>query len=208
MNLDAALQSLKETLILLSRNQATGRFMLSDAKLISDALVTLGDVQSVIQEEQPSDYAVLNKHELAAFKQLRDTLTVSDNQGLSNVMSLAMIRIKRLHSMGAVLYQQPEFELPIEHEGRIVAQFEAWLAYDEQTDGCRGLSNLEVDQMRDAWKAAAIKYRSLPRLLTTTELAGLARKHEITSIFDNVPNKLDNDTIQKFSEDLIKLVHS
>lgn len=34
-------------------------------------------------------------------------------------------------------------------------EFEAWLAEDEKVNGCRGLSRLEIDQMRDAWMARA-----------------------------------------------------
>lgn len=35
--------------------------------------------------------------------------------------------------------------------------FQAWLQEDELADGCRGLSQLERDQMRDAWLARAAR---------------------------------------------------
>ena len=37
----------------------------------------------------------------------------------------------------------------------VILRFARWLADDEAQYGCRGLSRLEVDQMRDAWLACA-----------------------------------------------------
>jgi hypothetical protein len=34
--------------------------------------------------------------------------------------------------------------------------FDEWFAHDELTDGCRGTSQLERDQMRDSWNAALV----------------------------------------------------
>ncbi len=206
MSMEASLQAIKEALILLSRNQATGRFMPSDARLISDALVTIGDLQTDLQEESPSDYLALNSHEIAIFRRLRKTLNLSENQGLIDVMGRAVMRLRRLDAMASVLYHTPEYQSAdmASHE-RIVGQFELWLEYDEQTNGCRGMSNLEVDQMRDAWVAAAAKYQSLPRHLGDSEIVTVSYQHGIKSIGGFGPDDISFDQMKAFVLDLVKL---
>lgn len=208
MNTNASLQAIKEALILLSRNASTGRFMPSDGRLISDALVTIGDLQTAIQEESPSDYMTMGTHELSAFRRLRKTLDLSDNNGLIDVLGRACLRIARLNTMASVMYQSPEFNIDIAARERIVGQFEVWIAYDEQTNGCRGMSNLEVDQMRDAWVAAATKYQSLPRPLTDSEVVGLSYQHNIKSIGGHGPEELTFDQMKAFTHNIIKLAAS
>jgi hypothetical protein len=206
MDTAASLQAIKETLILLSRNQVTGRFMPSDAQLISDALVTIGDLQTAIQEESPSDLVTMNTHELASFRHLRKILRLPDHNGLLEVMSRARLRIARLNDMAAVLYLAPEFQTTdIAAAERIIGQFEVWLAHDEEVHGCRGMGNLEVDQMRDAWIAAEAKYQSLPRQLTDTEIVAVSYEHNIKSIGGYGPDEITFEQMKSFVIDLVKL---
>lgn len=205
MNTNDSLQAIKDALTLLSRNVHTRRFMPSDMRLISDALVTIGDLQTAIQEESPSDHMTMGTHELSAFRRLRKTLNLSTNNGLIDVLGTAQLRIDRLNTMAAVIYQAPEFNINIADHARIVGQFEVWLAYDEQTNGCRGMSALEVDQMRDAWVAAAAKYQSLPRTLTDNEVVGMAYQHNIKSIGGHGPEEIGFDQLKAFVADIIKL---
>jgi hypothetical protein len=208
MNLSASLDKIQSTLDALAKCQESGVFDTQAADLIKDAQLTIHDAQTALAEEAPSDYLQLNNNELAIFRLVRGYLGLSDIVGLIDVLHTAYVRLLRMNKMGALFYQQPEFKESIESQVRIKAQFIAWLELDERMSGCRGLSTLEVAQMEESWEAAAIKYRSLPRIFTDAELIGLAKKHGLLANNSDTPDIVSREVIQLFAEDLIKLVHT
>lgn len=210
VDIDATLEKLKQTLITLSANaQARGVADRTDSDLISDALASIHELQARIQEDPPTELTDLTTSEYKAFDALRRDLDVKAHHGLQGVMATAKVRLRRYKSMASVLFPSDEFkDEPIESIERIKGQFEAWIAWDEQTHGCRGMGTLEYDQMRDAWMAAANKYRSLPRILTDNEIRLMSVEHGILSHYSNVPDKVEHSVMVKFSHDIVKLAAS
>lgn len=209
LDIDRTLFEIKQKLVGLIPSAERNEMMQGYIESLKDAVALIGDLETRIQEMPPVDLDRLTTSEFKVYDMLRRAINAKPDSGIQKVMANATIRLRRYGSMAAVLYQEPKFkDTDLESVERIKAQFELWLFHDEDQNGCRGLSTLETDQMREAWIAAAAKYQASPRKLEDSEIVGVCYQNGIKSIGGYGPEELTMDQIRDFSQTLIKLAAS